>query len=80
VTGYGLDDWTIEVRIPAGLEVFLFDTVFNQPLIQCVLAALSLGVKRPEREADHSPSTSAEFKECVDLYLHAPNMSSCGGA
>jgi hypothetical protein len=27
------------------------------------LGALSLGVKRPEREADHSPPSSAEVKE-----------------
>jgi len=31
----------------------------------------SLGVKRPER-GDHTPPSSAEAKECVDLYLHFP--------
>jgi hypothetical protein len=31
--------------------------------------AISLGVKRPGREADHSPPSSAE----VELYLHSPN-------
>jgi hypothetical protein len=35
----------------------------TQPTIQWVLGALSLGVKRPEREADHSPPSSAEIKE-----------------
>jgi hypothetical protein len=34
--------------------------------------ALSLRVKRPGREADHSPPSSAEVKECVELYLHSP--------
>jgi hypothetical protein len=34
--------------------------------------ALSLGVKRPGREADRSPPSSAEVKECVELYLHSP--------
>jgi hypothetical protein len=29
-------------------------------------------VKRPEREADHSLPSSAEVKECVELYLHSP--------
>jgi hypothetical protein len=24
------------------------------------------------READHSPPSSAEVKECVELYLHSP--------
>jgi hypothetical protein len=39
----------------------------------------SLGVKRLRREADHSPPSGAEVKECVDLYLHSP-MSSWRGA
>jgi hypothetical protein len=29
-------------------------------------------VKRPGREADHSPPSSAEVKECVELDLHSP--------
>jgi hypothetical protein len=33
---------------------------------------LFLAVKRPGREADHSPPSSAEVKECVELYLHSP--------
>jgi hypothetical protein len=33
--------------------------------------ALSLGAKRPAHEADHSTS-SAEVKECVELYLSSP--------
>jgi hypothetical protein len=32
----------------------------TQPRIQCVSGALSLGVKQPGREADHSPPSSAE--------------------
>jgi hypothetical protein len=39
-----------------------------------------LGVKRPGREADHSPPSSAEVKECVELYLHSPNTPSWRGA
>jgi hypothetical protein len=34
----------------------------TQPPIQWVPGALSLGVKRPEREADHLPPSSAEVK------------------
>jgi hypothetical protein len=30
------------------------------------------GVKRPGREADHLPPSSAEVKECVELYFHSP--------
>jgi hypothetical protein len=43
-----------------------------QPPIQWVPGTLSLGVKRPGREADHSPTSSAEVKEWVELYLHSP--------
>jgi hypothetical protein len=41
--------------------------------------ALSLGVKRPRREADHSPPSSAEVKERVDLYIHSSNTPSWRG-
>jgi hypothetical protein len=33
-----------------------------------------------EREADHSPPSSAEVKECVELYLHSLNNPSWRGA
>jgi hypothetical protein len=74
--------WTIGVLgfdSLRGLGIFLFTTVSRtvlgptQPPLQWVRGALSLGVKRPEREADHSPPSSAEVKECVELYLHSPN-------
>jgi hypothetical protein len=51
-----------------------------QPPIQWVPGALSLGVKLPEREADHSPPSSAEIKEWVELYLHSPDTPSWRGA
>jgi hypothetical protein len=35
----------------------------TQPPVQWVPGALSLGVKRPEREADHLPPSSAKVKE-----------------
>jgi hypothetical protein len=37
-------------------------------------------VKRPGREHDHSPPSSAEVKEGVELHLHIPNTPSCHGA
>jgi hypothetical protein len=52
----------------------------TKPPIQRVLGVPSLGVKRPGREADHSPPSSAEVKECVELHLHSPNTSSWCGA
>jgi hypothetical protein len=57
----GFDSWQ-------GLGIFLFTTASRmvlrptQPPIQWVLGALSLGVKRPGREADHLPPSSAEVK------------------
>jgi hypothetical protein len=52
----------------------------TQPPIQWVLRALSLGVKRPGREADHSPPSSVEVKEWMELYIHSPNTPSWRGA
>jgi hypothetical protein len=60
--GYGMDDRGSRLRFPGGggLGVFLFTaasrTVLGptQPPIQWVSGALSFGVKRPGREADHS--------------------------
>jgi hypothetical protein len=54
--GYGLDDRRFESR--QGLGIFLFTTVSRtvlgptQPPIEWVPGALSLGLKRPGREAD----------------------------
>jgi hypothetical protein len=36
--------------------------MYTQPPIQWVPGALTLGVKRPAREADFSPLSTAEFK------------------
>jgi len=58
------------VQFPAGamMGIFLFATASRpalrptQPPIKLVPAALSLGVKRPGREADHLPPFSVEIK------------------
>jgi hypothetical protein len=69
-----------------GLGIFLFTTVSRttlgptQPPIQWVPRVLSLVVKRPGPEADHSSASSAEVKECLELYLHSPYTSSSHGA
>jgi hypothetical protein len=61
-----------------GLGIFLLTTASRvalgptQPPIQWVPGALSLGVKQLGHEADHSPPSSAEVKERVELYLHSP--------
>jgi hypothetical protein len=59
--------WTIGVLgfdFRRGLGIFLFTAALRptQPPIQWVAGALSLGVKRPGREVNHSPPSSAEVK------------------
>jgi len=46
----------------------------TQPAIQCVPVALSLGVKRPGGEADHSPPSSVEVKNTLS-YTHTPQYA-----
>jgi hypothetical protein len=76
--GYGLDDRCSMVRFPAGAGNFSLHTPLGptQPPIQWVPGALFLRVKRTGREADHSPPSSADVKEWVELYLHSPNTPS----
>jgi hypothetical protein len=75
-----------KVRFPAGAGNFLFTTASRtdlgptQPPIQWVPGALSLGVKQQVGEGDHSPPSSAEVNEWVELHLHSPNTSSWRGA
>jgi len=70
----------------AGKGYFLFATasrpapMFIQPPIKWIPGGSFLGVKRPGREADHSPPCSAGVKECVGLYIYSPNTPSWRGA
>jgi hypothetical protein len=60
-----------------GMGIFLFTTAPRtalgplQPPIQWVPGALSLGIKLLGPAADHSPPSSTEVKECVELYIHS---------
>jgi hypothetical protein len=83
--GFGLDDRVFESR--QGLGIFLFTTASRptlgptQPPIQWVPGTLSLGVKRPGREADHSTPSSANVKNAwsytstLPLRLHGVVIS-----
>jgi hypothetical protein len=68
----------IGARFPVRLGIFLFDTVSRPAMgptqhpMRWVPGALSLGIKRPEHEAEYAPPSSAEVKECVELHLHSP--------
>jgi len=72
---HGLDDRGFESR--QGLGIFLFTTASRQalgiiqPPIQRVPETLYLGVKRPGREADDSPPSSAVVKN-VWSYTFTP--------
>jgi len=68
-----------------GLGIFQFTTASrpalgpSQPPLQWVPGALSLGVKRPTHESDHSPLSSAEVKNAWSC-TSAPNTPSWRGA
>jgi hypothetical protein len=83
---YGLNGRDTRVRFSAGAGNFSFHhRVQNgsgaHPASYLMgTRGSSLGVKLPGREADHSPPSTAEVKECVELYLHSPNKPSWRGA
>jgi hypothetical protein len=74
-TGYGLDERGVGVRVPVGSIIFSTSSRpalgSTQPPIQRIPGTLSLGVKKPEREADHSSPTSAEVKK-MWIYTSIP--------
>jgi hypothetical protein len=63
------------------LGIFLFTTAYRPALgptqlpIQYGLGAVSVGMKRPGRDADRSPPSSAEVIQCVELYLQPTTLS-----
>jgi hypothetical protein len=66
-TGYEVEDRGVGVRVPVGSRIFTSprhpDRLWGPPnLYPLGTGALSPGVKRPGREADHSPPTSVEIK------------------
>jgi hypothetical protein len=76
-TGYGLDGRGVGVRLPVGPKYFLLSSLSTrvlgptQPPIQRVPGAASPKTKRPVREADHSPRTSAEVNNTW-IYTSTP--------
>jgi hypothetical protein len=68
-----------------GLRIFFFSAASRTVLgrtqlrIQCLSGALSPGVKRPGREAIHSPLSSAEVKNAWS-YIPPPHTPSWHGA
>jgi hypothetical protein len=68
-TGYGMDDRGGRRSSLGTVKNFLFSTTsipalrLTQPPSQWVPGGLTPGLKRPGREADHSPPTSADVKK-----------------
>jgi hypothetical protein len=60
--------WKAGVPLPAGAGIFLFCSASRSALgptqspIQRITGPVSPGETHPEREADHSPPSSAEIK------------------
>jgi hypothetical protein len=76
-TGYRLGEEWVGVQVPVGGKNFDFSMLSRpalgptQPTIQKVLGTVSMKVKRPGYEADHSPPTSAEVKK-MWIYTSTP--------
>jgi hypothetical protein len=76
-TGYELDDPGVGVLVPVGSRISLFSTSCRPALgstrhpTQWVPVNVSPGLKRPKRESDQSPPTSAEVKNTW-MYMHSP--------
>jgi hypothetical protein len=81
VLDYGLDDRLFESRQRLG--IFIFTTTYRpalgptQPPIQWLSGALSLGVKWPVHEADHSLPSSAEINYAW-IYTSTPAVHLSG--
>jgi hypothetical protein len=72
VTGYGLDNQEVGVRVPVGSRIFTLHVVQTSSGVHPTSYTMSTGgccpgVKRPGRDASHSPPTSAEVKK-----IHSP--------
>jgi hypothetical protein len=76
-TGYGLDDRGFGVKVPVGVRIFSSPRrparLSGPPNLPSngYRGALSLGLTRPGRQADHSPPSSAEVKK-MWIYTSTP--------
>jgi hypothetical protein len=79
--GYGMDDNCSRVRFPAGTGNVSLHYRFQNgsgahpASYPMGTGAVSLGVKRPGRAADHSPPSSAEVKQCVSTPCRGAQLS-----
>jgi hypothetical protein len=84
VLGYGLDDRGSRIRFPAGAGNFsLHHHVQTDSGAQPASYPMGTrgsfpGVKRPGREADHSPPSSAEVKEWLLWMMNCKDVDDSG--
>jgi hypothetical protein len=73
-TGYGLDDQGVGFRVSVGSRIFCSP---RRPpnLLTCGYGGSFPGVKRPRREADHSPPTDVEVNK-MWIYTSIPHPPS----
>jgi hypothetical protein len=79
-TDYGLDGKGVGVRVLVRIRLSsslphispALALGHSKPPIQCVPGALSLGVKRQGRQADHSPPPNAEIKKTWSIHPLPP--------
>jgi hypothetical protein len=77
-TRYAQDDRGVGVRVPVGSRILStsFNRLWGHPASYPMRTGGSFpGVKRPRREADHSPAASAEVKK-IWIYTTTPSYAS----
>jgi hypothetical protein len=85
VTGYGLDDRGIGVRVPVGSRILYSprppDRIWSPPDLLsngCGGGSFPGRVKRSGRETDHSPPTTAEVKKMLTYTSTPPYVFMAG--
>jgi hypothetical protein len=77
-------DWTTGIRLPVGAGIFLFAITSRSTLgptqapMKWVPGALSLEVKLPGHETDHTPPCSAEVKDEWNCTCNPPCVFMAG--
>ena len=76
-TGYGLDSSGIESRWGPDFPHPVQTGPGAHPASYTMGNGSFPGLKRPGRGVDHPPTSNAEVKERVELYLYSPSGPSC---
>jgi hypothetical protein len=68
-------DWTVQRSNPGGAEIFvpLPTGTGGHPASRTTGTGSFPGVKRSRRDVNHPPTSSAEVKERVKVYLYSPS-------